>query len=375
MLIGDATEIRQFGVAYRAEIFAAGEYWFKHKDFRNALWAFQTAQGLGDKSTLTEMRVASCLVRTGDYENGRARFESLFAQYPSDLKIKSSFVDALLYVSVGRFDEALEVLNAHFNQPESAWTFGQYGRAYMGIHRYNEAIAMFRKQLLASEDIVVFRSLARAYHRTGKRQEEHDILLRGLRRHPKDRAIRRDYATWIGKNGRSAEALTMLKRLISENQFDAWTLYSYLQTLCDTGQLEEADEVWSKSRGSATPEFLRPVIEAHLLAAKGRYEQALDILQRAEQAGDHRDGQRSEIYVAWARNATAAEAPIIALKGLQSLTKAPSNVPLLVSQIKLALIAKDRSRYEEAVAKARSMNSASPDLITLEHEAANVFQA
>lgn len=373
MAMGNVAMLAAFGVAYRAEIFAAGEVWFRwRKDFKSALWAFDTVEGFGGTSVAVKMRIASCCLRVGESERGDRIFGELLAQYPSNSGIKTSYIDALLYVE--RFEDALRLLETAFPNPISAWPHGQYGRAYEGLHRYNDAVSSFRHQLALNVDAVVYSSLARALHRVGRRKEEHETLLRGVARHPQNRVLRIGLASWNEKNGFGDKALELFADLIEKDSDDGWIIYPYVQTLCAVGQLERASEFWAKVRFRTRPEFLRPVIEAHLLMRKGRFEDALASLEEG-QADEHQDGQRSEIYVAWAN----AEEPgedrrRVAVLGLRPVEELPGNVPVLISQCKLAVLAHKEDHFRQVAAKVRIINQQAPDLERIEREANVAFE-
>ena len=169
-----------------------------------------------------------------------------------------SYIDALLYVR--RFDEALGLLESAFPEPKSAWPHGQYGRAFMGLHRYSEAVNAFRHQLAMTEDVLVYGSLARALHRIGKRQEERDVLVRGAARYPRSRALRRDLASWkekmvlgmrLSPSLRSWSRKTRMMDRLRTPIFRRFVLLVWWIRRVHSGR---------KIRHGIRPEFLRPVI-------------------------------------------------------------------------------------------------------------------
>src|SRR5690606_8738012 len=132
--------LENYGRQFRSELQDAGEFWFrKGKDFANALWAFQRVRDYSDDpDPFVSMRIASCLIRTGDPDGGLGLFEELFKQYPEWTGCRTSCVDGLLFV--GRSQEALDLLGQFtkyeaLTHPYDSWVLGQYGRAYAGLHR------------------------------------------------------------------------------------------------------------------------------------------------------------------------------------------------------------------------------------------------
>jgi hypothetical protein len=95
----DPERLRNFGVLYRDELFAAGEYWFQDdkdfksaRDFKSALVAFQAAYSLGLRTYLCRMRIASCRMRVGDRKAGEDLYHKLIAEYSNNSGPKTSYV-------------------------------------------------------------------------------------------------------------------------------------------------------------------------------------------------------------------------------------------------------------------------------------------
>ena len=84
----------------------------------------------------------------------------------------------------------------------------------------------------------------------------------------------------------------------------------------------------------------------------------------------------SEIYVAWA-NALGdeSEARLVARRGLRDVDELPGNVPFLISQFELAVLAGDGALFTRLVARIRAINPQAPDLQRVEREAVVAFSS
>lgn len=106
MLHGGASSLgTEAGVYYRTELVASARYCFdRRRDYRTALELYNAAARIAPLDEAAEMWRASSLVRLRRLEEGNAAYARLVREYPSNLGMKSSHVDALL--SVDQFEAA-----------------------------------------------------------------------------------------------------------------------------------------------------------------------------------------------------------------------------------------------------------------------------
>ena len=375
MAAGDVLAVRQFGAFFASELAAAAEYWFIHaKDYRNALWAFEKMKSFAHDTSHVRMRIASCRIRLGQRQEGEDEFRALRRQYPRALQIGSAYVDALL--ATRDFQAALILLeDMGFDMSSHAWTAGQYGRAYAGIQRHQDAIRAFECQLRLDKDEMVFRRLARAYHGYGDTDNESRIIRQGLARHPRSPQLRVAYGALLERIGRIEEAQRELERLFDVDPYNGWIILPLVKTLIRLDHVQDAVTLWRKSQGGLRPDFLRPSISAEISAANGRYEEAIRILRGSPFDDEHSGGQKLEIFFKWASSLSDdAERVAKAREGLMEAVNPAvmNNVPLLVSKAKLALLARDLDQSNELIEGLRHLNPGLRELTRLDAEFASV---
>ncbi len=191
MIYSTKEDLYIFGNRFRAELFAAGEYWYDHdKNFRGALWAYKRALEYGQTGYRIRMRIASCKLRiassTEQEEEAREEFEMLIRSFPYEYGIKTAYIDAILHRKDYRGTiQLLQKLN--LKNTDSWWVAGQYGRAYSGLHEHRKAIAAFERQIQEKPEAMAYEQIARAYHRLSDTENEHQKINQGLMKYPLNR--------------------------------------------------------------------------------------------------------------------------------------------------------------------------------------------
>lgn len=372
---GSREDLVYYGRQFRSELQDAGEFWFRTaKDFTNALWAFERVREYSDESDpYVSMRVASCLIRTGNPAGGLALFEDLFGQYPDWTGCRTSCVDGLLFLR--RFQEALDLLGQFtefdkLTRPSDSWILGQYGRAYVGLHRLREAVAAFRRQLPLDNSPVVVRALARALHRLGLRDEEGSVLRRGHADHPASSSILAAYGTWLQNNERLEHAIELLAPAVAQKPDNAWLAFAYVQALVGADRVADARKYFRAVGHELYPPFMCRTVEAHICRSEGDFDGAIRLLNYESEDQydtDHRIGQRAEVFVAWAGSETSSEKRArIARRALQELPHDTGNLLINISVLKLCLMADDEVRFAATLSRCKGINSESQDVSRLE---------
>ncbi len=374
----DEQGVRRIGVLYAEEIVNAGEQWYLwQKDFKKALWAFTVAEEFGCTGYRLAMRRAACLIRTDKPEEGKALYGELIARYPSANGIKQSYVDSLLYKKDFRL--ALEELERfEFRVDDSPWIAGQFGRAYLGLHRNSDAIRALEYQLRVQPDAVIFQLLARAYHHTGKRAKEKEIVTRGLKTYRESWSLNLAYASILEQEGNGEGAINILLDLDQRNPYSAWLALAMVKTYVRLDRIQEADELWSQRRSFVRPEFLRKNIAVELLIAKRRYEEANRFLTDIADTDEYLVGTRKELHYAWAMSVADPEERVAIARAGLKVPFSPlleTNVPLLVSCAKLALLALDKDSCIYYIHRVDSIAPHVPDLRFVREEATKIWGA
>lgn len=378
---GGRDAIATFGTQFRSELQDAGEYWFiRSKDFQNALWAFhRVAELSNEKDPFVSMRIASCLIRTGQAERGLEMFQEIFTAYPHWTGAKTSCVDGLLYLQ--RFHEALALLRdftdySTLTRPGDSWILGQYGRAFHGLANYEQAVEAFQRQLKLDNSPVVVRSLARSLHRLGRRRQEGEVLRRGYHDHRNSIAMIAAFAGWLSSNGEPARAVAMLEPPLKAEPENAWLAFSYVKALIAIERTGDARKYLTEHGRELHPSFMRPAVEAEVLKAEGQFEKALAILDSSSEDRaeiQHRIGQRAEVFAAWAAESDEAASVSVARQALGEIPES-ENLLINVSVLKLCILAGDRTRFDSTLQVCRRVNPNSEDVARLELEASNTWK-
>lgn len=373
MAAGGPAAIQSLGAAYRYEIFAAGEYWFRRaKDFHSALWAFERARELGIVTYFSELRLASCLVRAGRRPEGEEKYEYLLAAYPSAHGVRTSYIDSLLFVR--DFEGALNLLERFgISVGDDPWTDNEFGRTFMGLHRYRDAVRALESQLKRLADPVAFFRLAQAYHRCGERDQVDRVLRAGLQRAPRDRALNVSYAAHLIRSGDPElreEAEEILRNLERRFPFDGAVIQQLCKVLGLTGRAQEALELLqSKARRIQPERYILPA-RAEALIACGRYRDCIRELGDVPSDNEHLVGLKKKAFLWWAKTEPEPGRTALAKDGLSIPRDASleNNIPLAVTSVRLARLAADEQLYDRALTHLRSLNPGVAELISESEE-------
>jgi tetratricopeptide (TPR) repeat protein len=359
LLLAEPIGTARLGTSYKTEFYWAGNYWFdKQKNFLAALWAFNTAQSLGLENYQLDMRIAACQMRLGNRAEGEGKYAELMRQFPKHKGIVTSYIDTLLYLY--DYSKALAVLFENFSVDDTdPWIAGQYGRAYLGLHKYKEAVTAFRVQLAKQKEPIVYDALARAYLRQGDHDSEARTLDDGLKRHPQNTRLLLAHAAHLVRTKDATDltkAHSILAALIEQDPSNGWVLQQYVKVLCAEGDIKEAERVYSRAAGHVEPSFLDGRILSEIRKTEGRWEEALLVLGENAPSDEHLVGMKKEVYVAWADDESDEEQKIqIARAGLDvpMAEELQLNVPLIVISAKLAMLAQDKPLFRKLIKRAK----------------------
>jgi Flp pilus assembly protein TadD len=371
---GKPVLLAQFGAAYKDEIFWAGDYWFRQrKDFQAALWAFETAANLGLSGYHLEMRLAACLMRVGRVKDGEYKYATLVRQYPSERGIKTSYIDSLLY----RNDHAraLAKLNEFkFSAGDDPWIAHEFGRAYLGLHGYTDAINAFEVQIRLSPDPLAYRKLALAYLRAGNRDQVGRVLADGRKRHPKDFRLKLAEAAHLIRLGderdrRAAEKI--LRELLQLAPSHGGVLQQLCKVLCSESRVEEAKRLAGNVE-RIYPERFKTGVKIELLLGERRWRDVLRQLDTADIDPEHATGLRKRTYLQWALSEEdLSKRRMIATLGLEVSVPhdAGDNIPVIVTDARLAAAAEAWEKWNHVLEDLGRLNARIADDLRNETDA------
>jgi tetratricopeptide (TPR) repeat protein len=367
MFSKDPAGLAQFGRFMRSELVLAADFWFRKKKYGEALKLYAVAIGYGLKSETTFMRMAACRMRSGD-AGGEAEYLSLISQYPRSKGIKSSYIDSLLALKM--FERAITQLGwLSIRPPDGAWAAGQYGRAFMGLHRYADAVEVIKMQISLTPlpEPIVFQNLARAYQHQGRTEEEANTLTQALKSFPGNESLLISLAAHLERI-RAPEAENMLVDLIERHPGEEALAFSRIKLLCRTARIAIARDVLKqcKQAGGSGPILISA--EAEIATRSGREREAIKLLSSRPSNDEAAVGMTLEAFVSLAtRQSDHIKRIEIALEGLNytydhMLNK---NGPIIISRGKLAKLAEDKSLFSELLECARAIGTSEREITRL----------
>jgi len=359
---GDVSLIGQFGAAYKAELFSAGNHWFRiRKDYRAALVAFQAAKKFGLDSYELNIRIASCLMRIGRRLESETEYARLMGRYPNTRGIKTSYIDSLL--NVRDFSQALAKLTEFgFKPGDDAWIAHEFGRAYMGLHQYQSAIQAFEVELRLEPEPVGYVLLAQAYFRSGELAEADRVLAAAIRRFPNNRGIRISHATnliRIGSPEGLERALPILEELHQHTPTEGGILHQLIKLLCLLHRAEDAKRLFVKSGMGSTPDRYRIPMQVEIDIATQKWDAALTRLASATETDEHLIGLKKKVYLRQAGSEVAPEDQKTAARAGLAVplhNDLRHNMPILITSYKLARIADDTKAADDFIGAIQQIN-------------------
>lgn len=347
------------GSYYFTELVASANYCFERRgQFGTALSLYDAARTIKPLDETSLMRRASCLIRTGDVANGSAEYRRLVGEYPSNIGMKRSHVDALLFRK--EFKQARAVLKEHELSVEShVWHARQWARTELGLHNYKRAIELFGElRLKAVDDPIIVTWHARALQQFGNLDGAIDALRAGMTAFPGNVPIKTSLAQNLERSKQDEEALPMLRALFEDDEGNARAALSLVRILLRTGDrrgarrvariaIRKADSYIIAYAHMAHAEVLldeQPIAAAaylreHLGEDESIGTLLIDALLRSSEISEETADRKSFLE-------QAANVPIPATLA--------HNVPVQVVLVKLAIARRDRSAFDRAISNLAS---------------------
>ena len=325
----------------------------KH-DYKSALDLYNVAAKLDPLSEDGRMHRASCLIRQSARQEGEDEYKILFSIYPSNLGIRTSYIDALL--AIGEYDSAVAALNTLGLRPErSDWITSQWGRALLGLDRYAEAEAMFNKLLAkALPTVGTFLYAARALQYQGAVKEAIEVLTRGSRLHPNATGISVALGLNQEKIRNDIAAIQILNPIFDAHPNLTYAALPLMKISIWHGDTATARQIFERARKNSDNPFSSVlfVAEAEILNAERRPDAAIRLLETRSEKDQHIFGMLLESYYRLAFIAhTPAERISTAAKALslEVPERFQNNIPIQINRCKLASLARDKNAFDGAI--------------------------
>lgn len=363
---GNNIKIDNFGGLYKGELFWAARTWFRRfHNYGNALEALQAAEGMGLQTYETRLLLAACLVRTGQRKDGESRYRALISEFPNQEGVKTSFVDSLL--KINEFEDALGALNEFSLSMTGSnpWVAGQYGRAYLGLHDYGNAIEAFdiQRHKYSDPPPIIYVRLAQSYFRLGERVKAREIISEGLSVHNDDLAISTLYCANLIHNGSPSELQEAERRLNDLANISPRNGY-ILQKLVTVGALQgdpsPAINRIERINWQIDPPRLEKPVKIAVYLAQRHFRKALEIADSLSSMDEYGQAIMRKIFLIWAGSEpNAKNKQHIAQKGLEREipSSCQNNIPILAMYAQLARIANDNTRFDQTLALIRKYHS------------------
>lgn len=341
------------GTYYFTELVASANYSYAHGDYRTALSLYEAASSLGSLDEAPLMRFASSTVRTGNPDGNKA-YRALVADYPSNLGIRRSHVDALIWINDYKLAHSL-LLDYELSPENNTWNALQWGKVELGLHNYPRAIELFAElRLTRKDDPFIVTYLARALQSFGDLEGAITTLQAGSAEFEDNNAILTSLAQNMERAKRDDEARPLLASLLLEDAGNARAALSMVRVLLRAEEPREADRVAKRAeqKASGALRTFALMARAEVMVAEGHFEVAAEFL-RGHVAQDEDVG--ALIIDALLRAAQSAEDParrtaLIVKAGQVHIAPAMArNVPVQVVLLRLAVAARDRPAFDQAV--------------------------
>ena len=344
------------GRYYVTELVASANYCFeKRGDFDTALALFDAAQAISPLDETSKMRRASSLIRTGKVSEGNFEYRRIIADFPNNVGMRRSHVDALLYKK--EFRQAHSALKEHDLQPEKhVWHARQWGRAELGLHNYPRAIEIFRQlREKTADDPIIVTWLARSLQQFGDLNGAIKVLRTGVEDFGDNVAIRTSLAHNLERAKEDEEARKLLQSLIAEDAGNARAALPLVKIMLRAGETAEARKVarTALKRAHGNLKAFAHMAEAEVMLAEDKPETAAAYL-RQHMAEDENMGSllidallRAAERAADLKEKTSLLDEAAAVPQVETLRH---NVPVQIVLVRLAFARRDRPAFDKAIA-------------------------
>ncbi len=183
----------------------------------------------------TDLRMSFMLAQaqraTGDLGGAEATARALQAAHPSDLR--ATYLLGQVLDAGGRYQEIVDLLNpeiarqkaAKAKDADLAMLLGSEGLALQQLHRYDEAVGVFKEALeLAPGEPVRYVLLIQGYGAAGRHKDALDAAEQARLKFPQDTSVLYQLGAALDRAGRRAESEKVFRDVIAHDPFDASAL-------------------------------------------------------------------------------------------------------------------------------------------------------
>ncbi len=197
------------------KFYSRGQNLYEQGHYVKAALEFKNALQIDRKYAEADYMLGMINLKQGEFQSAFSRFKRTVELAPENIKARVEMAD--LYISAGALDRAEEMLSYILNkQPENERALLMRGAVLLTKKGPKAAIRhleRLRRKGDKSEQLFIL--LAHAYQRAKNIKKDEEILREGIGENPGSIMLRLGLAERLDKRGRSAETLSLLKKVIS----------------------------------------------------------------------------------------------------------------------------------------------------------------
>jgi len=363
-LAGDKSELKVYNLP---EISSCAESWDRSGNFADALWAYRKIQESRRLHPREQMRMAKCLIRTNNIDDGKKLYQDLLNRYKDWKGVKSSYADSLLYIG-GHAKKALNVLSKIPKEERDYYWHRQAARCYRQLSKRNEAYKEYEEAILSSPMREVWQTIQELvnYAREGgddetEREWIEDYTWNRLKL--RSDAVRIDLGAFYERKGELIDAEKLLIRAYKTNSSNAYCILPLIKTLCKRGELRKANDILERTPTNVSPEIVFISAKVFYLKSLKRFKDGKKLLltlpmNRRDKDSIHRWGQWADLFLTWSHTLQGKEKISIAREGLKFVkeTMETHNVPAMMTCRELAKTAGDHELQANLEEKIHRIN-------------------
>jgi len=333
------------------ELSMCADSWFSSKKYGDALWAYQNIQKIRKLHPKEQMRLASCLIRAGEFPEGDALYHDLFTRYRDWHSVKNSYVDSLLSRR-GKEKIALKALSKIPQGKREYYWHRQAARCYRRLVNREKTYKEYEAAILDSpinDALSIIHELvnyARGVGDNAKEEEWLDYAWNKLKL--RSDAVKLDLGAFYERNDVLEKAEPLLLEVHRADPSNAYCILSLIKTLCKLEETGDARIILEKTPDNVSPHDV-------FVSAKIAYFKALEQFPECEkllctlpmlvknETSIHRWGQWADLFLSWCLNLYSEEQIDMANRGLRFVNEIieERNVPAMMSCLELSKIKGD----------------------------------
>ena len=261
------------------------------QDFQPAEAAFRNALLLEPENSQWRLGLAQCVVKQQKFEDAAALLDVLIAQSPANADFW--LLQAHTFLGMKKFlraAENLEVIDRLGKaKPDSAFTLGDIylteNLVEMATRAYLRAVALDDEQP-GSKPLQAAEALANRGATTNARAvlgKIRDSMLKGLADADRRRLLKLEARCSMADGDASPETVKILEEIVAMDPLDGEALLMLGKHFARTNEPDRAIFWYERAASLESFEAEAKIRHAQILAAQGRYADAVPLLRRAQQ--------------------------------------------------------------------------------------------